>query len=96
MEETKVAERGRISLAEFERRLPKVVDMVRVELEKGMVRYAVGKDKTMSIALMWNSRGKAFARDMVKGHEEKVDFNGDRATRFNGFRYVRDESYDLI
>ena len=90
------ANANKMSVAEFEKRVPANAKLKRMRIEKGMVCFGLGYDKDEKLAVMWNSTGKAFIRPLTKKAVEVVKFKKEGATRFNGWLYHRDRQFDLI
>lgn len=95
MTERKVAMTG-MSVREFEMLVPETAEIKRMRIEQEKVCFALGYDRKQTVAVMWNSRGRAFVRPLSRNPEEFVKFKGGMATRFNGWVYYRCKDYDLI
>lgn len=92
----KVALSKRMTVSEFERRVPRGAKLNRMRIAEGKVSFALGYNNDESMAVMWSSQGKAFVRPMTKKAQEVVDFRPGTATRFNGYVYYRCRDLDLV
>lgn len=86
----------KMTVAEFENKIPLNAELKRVRIEKGRVSFGLGYDKEESCAIMWNSNGKAFIRPLTKKAMELVRFRHTGAIRFNGWLYHREKKFDLV
>lgn len=95
MTEIKVAPDRKMTVAEFERRIPENAELKRVRIDNHKVSFAMGYDRTETIAIMWNHMGRAFVRPMTRKAVEQIIFKTGTATRFNGYIYYRCKDFDL-
>lgn len=91
----KVAMSQKMTIAEFERRIPQNAELRRMRIDEHKVSFALGYDSTGTMAIMWNHKGKAFVRPMTRHATERIEFKTGTATRFNGYIYYRCRAFDL-
>lgn len=89
------ANNSRLTVSEFEKRIPDNAELRRVRIEKGLVTFGLGYDKDENFAILWRSNGKAYKRPLTRKGSEQARKSKSYQIRFNGWLYFRDESYDL-
>lgn len=85
----------RMSVAEFEKKIPANVELRRVRIEKSLVTFGLGYDKKEDFAILWKSDGKAYIRPMTKKGVGGIQAGHAKSIRFNGWLYSRAKQYDL-
>lgn len=85
----------RMTVAEFENRIPTNAELRRVRIEKGLVAFGLGYDKREDFAILWKSNGKAYIRPMTKKGIGEIRHGNAEGIRFNGWLYSRARQYDL-
>ncbi len=96
MTEIKNATTQRLTIAEFEKRIPENAELRRVRIEKGLVTFGLGYDKDENFAILWRANGKAYKRPLTRKGSEQARQYKSYEIRFNGWLYIRDRQYDLM
>lgn len=95
MTELIVATPQKMSVAEFEKRIPENAELRRVRIEKGLVTFGLGYDKEENFAILWKSNGKAYKRPLTRKGIDDAKHAKTYGIRFNGWLYIRAKQYDL-
>lgn len=86
-----------MTVSEFEARIPANAKLKRMRIENGKVSFAMGYDTDETLAIMWNSKGKAYIRPITTKSSAWKLFSSSHHTRcFNGRLHFRANKYDLI
>lgn len=89
--------KGKMTVAEFEKRIPANAELKRIRIEKGRVCFAMGYDKDEKLAIYWNCKGNAYVRPITTRSSDWSNcFKSDETKCFNGWLYSRFIKFDLV